>query len=134
MVTWRKKGGYYISAEDRSKWVVKIPVTRNQLKRNGTCGLSGAEHYDLQNKLGVMYVDASTRKFYLIPRDILEKYFTKMCAYSGVKDAIFQYDIKKIVQDRAVIGQDIKDESKPQPWVSDPLVDEIRAKFGITTK
>lgn len=132
LVVWKKKGGYFISSETRSQWLVKIPTVKNRLHRSGTLGLDMSEKYELMNhKQGVLYVDGTAKKYLLIPTEVLMRYFVKMCSYSGVRDALAQYNVKKIVDDGMAVLLDIKDESKPAVKPSDPVVDQIRAKFGL---
>lgn len=93
-----KYGGYSIDPDIFKDWVVKIPVKSHTIKRSGTCALDFFQQSELKDKKGVCFIDKSVRGYFLIPTEILKAHFIKRASCEGVKDALYVYDVKAIVE------------------------------------
>lgn len=94
-----KKGVIVIPPELLHRFVIKVPTSTHRLNGTGNIGLNYMQNAQLQEERdGVIYIDMTKKVYMIIPKEIVNKFFTGYGAMSGDPKAIHQYSAKSIYE------------------------------------
>lgn len=131
LIKWKKKGGLYIASSIYKDWLVRVPVVRHRLHRDGTLGLSIPEKFDLKTKKGVLLIDSTMKAYVFIGNEVMNKYVPEMKDYNGVKNSLTVYPAKKMIEENNLPLVKIPNEVDRVEKYTTGVAGDVRKKFGI---
>ncbi len=132
VIHYKRSGALHIPYKINMEWIVKIPTEVNRLSRGtGSIGLKMTQRYELKKKKGVVFVDNTLKSYVFVPKEIMFQYESVGKSCNGVKDTIFSWDLKKILEDHKLELVKIPQEDGYLAPHETGASGDIRRKFGL---